>query len=442
MMFKLTDVEGIYYKERKGCWMEYPCFGSYTADSRTVENGSLFAAWKGEKNDGNEYIKQAVDAGASFVIAEYIHDEAWIGDVPVLLTDDVPRTLLSLASHVRSKLNQRIIAVTGSYGKTTTKDMIYAVLKDHFKTGRTRGNLNTEWGVPHTILNNMDKDIVVVEMGMDRFGDIDVLSRAIAPDIGIITNIGPVHLEFLGNTENVLLGKLGLFREMDEGGLKMVNGDDARLFSIRKAFSNIQTYGFNKENDIVFTKKAGSFCREGDCFSLDVWGDFNLYNAMAAVIIAGKLGLEMKEAAEGLNKVELSNGRSKLFHIHEKVVIDDTYNASPGAVKAVLNEIRELYRNKNILLCLGDMLELGDESPARHLEVMDMVSSMANAKGLFLGKQYKNAGSGKSEHECLTSRELYAARIMEIVEGYDVVLFKGSRSMRMEEFLDKVREYL
>ena len=449
MNFKLTDMKDIYALRREGNWKEYPVFSSYSQDSRTIMAGGLFLARKGEKDDGNLHISEAINNGASFVIAERLPPGTDVERVPVLITDDTARTLLELTHKVRSSnIRQRVIAVTGSFGKTTTKDMIFSVLRGSYLTGRTEGNMNSEWGVPHTVLNNMDKDVLIVEMGMDREGDIDILAECVMPDIGVITNIGAVHLEFLGSVENVLHGKLGLFRKMAEGALKLVNGDDRLLVTAKGRFSNVVTFGAGKENDDVFTPEESdhtggiAFSHKGERYGAAIWGGYNLYNAAPAVIIGSRMGLSPDEIDAGLSTIPLSTGRSELIDTGGRIIINDTYNSSPGALICVLRELSNKYRGKKILLCLGDMLELGAESGKHHRAAAELAGGMAGAKALFLGEGFSAARAACSTHEYYTDRKVFAGRVMELSADYDVILFKGSRGMHMEEFMGMIRESL
>ena len=446
-MMIIKCIDKIYFKKRVGNWSKYPEFDNMSYDSRNVIDKTLFVAYKGSKNDGNSYVDEAIKKGASFIICETdkFFDKKNI-DIPILITDNVLKTLFSLVKNIRlQKKEQKIIAITGSNGKTTTKDALYSVLKSVFNVGKTTGNYNNEWGVPYTYLNNLDKDILVLEMGMDRLGDIKVLTELVIPDIGIITNIEPVHLEFMKSVENIYRGKTDLFRYMKEGGLKLVNGDNIHLKNAPKEFPNVYTYGFDDENDYSakILKRIDiktSFIFDEKEYSINLWGTFNVYNVLPAIIIASKIGMVYGQIKKGLENIVLSEKRMKLFSKEGKLVIDDTYNSSPNAVMKVLENFDFFYKEKKKLVAMGDMLELGDDTEFYHARVLDMLEKMENCYVFLFGNNFYLFKDRYKNFKFFIDESEMKDEIKNVFDECEVFLFKGSRGMRMERFIEYLKE--
>jgi len=445
MTTRFIDYSAVYHTGRVGRWDRYPSFSGAVLDSRKVSPGMLFIARKGAHTDGNLFINDAVSRGAAFVIAENISFTEKELSVPVLVTDDPVKTLLDLVSSLRGLIaHQRIVAVTGSFGKTTTKDYIHGALSPLYKTGKTEGNLNTEWGVPLTYLNNMDREVLVMEMGMDRFGDIGILAEAVKPDIGVITNIAPVHMEFMKTIDFVYRGKTELFKKMDEKSFKLICGDDPVLSRARAEFSHIFSYGETKGNDYRISriepgKGQVAFCVNEEPYTVPAWSVHFAQNAAAAVAVALNMGALPREIKEGLSRCMLSPGRLSVTETPERVLIDDTYNSSPAALKAVISETGERYGSLNKLFCLGDMLELGEESGRYHKEALDLCSGLPRAHALLLGPEFSRWKEEFPQFEFFIGRKDYSDRLNAVKEDYRVIVVKGSRGLKMEEFLEELK---
>ena len=435
--------DSIYSIGKAGLWDDGLSFTNITLDSRTVTTGSLFAAHKGEKTDAHVYIDQAVGNGATAVVAEYMPEDLHVS-VPVLLTDDVPRTLLGLCTELR-KLHpeQLIVAVTGSNGKTTTKDILASVLSGLGTLGATEGNLNTEWGVPQTFINNYEKDILVIEMGMDHPGDIAKLASAVMPDAGVVTTVAPVHMEFMKTIDAVYIGKTELFTYVKKNGLKLANGDNELLK--RTVIDHVGSELFGQSNECRYNFKilqenvdSTTFLFDGYTFILPIWGSFNVYNAVPAIIIAHENGMSYDEIQKRLMTVSLSPKRMELHRVGVKILINDTYNASPNAVIAALQSM-SVYSGKKIAICLGDMLELGNESKAYHRTVCSAALQVPNSMIFCVGQEFYALHHEFPGISFFTTKEA-CIETMNRMTGIDVYFFKGSRGMRMEEVFAAIKE--
>ena len=446
MTTRLIDYSMIYHIDRIGRWDDYPSFQGAVLDSRQVFPGALFIARKGEHADGNRFINEAAAKGAAFVVAEngaYVDKK--IG-IPVLITDAPVRTLLDLVAAMRKLTgHQRIVAVTGSFGKTTTKDLIHAALSPVYETGKTQGNLNTEWGVPLTYFNNFGKEIVVMELGMDHFGDIGILARALKPDVGVITGISPVHMEYMHTIERVYEGKVQLFEMMDPKAVKLIWGDDPLLRRTQETFQRVLSFGKGDGCDYRVSHAAAekgevSFEVNGEGYRFPSWSINYAVNAAAAVAVALTMGAAPGQIREGLQTCIISKGRFSLRVEGGKTVIDDTYNSSPSTLKAVLEEVSQRFAPLRKLFCLGDMLELGPESRRYHREALELCRTVPLSRALLLGPEFYALKEEFPEFVFFQHRGDYSRYLAEIKDEYTLLLFKGSRGMRMEEFITAVRE--
>lgn len=446
MTTRLIDYSMIYHIDRIGRWDAYPSFHGAVLDSRDVFPGALFIARKGEHSDGNRFVNDAAARGAAFVIAENgAYVDKMIG-IPVLITDAPVRTLLDLVAALRDlTAHQRIVAVTGSFGKTTTKDFIHAALSPVYETGKTQGNLNTEWGVPLTYFNNFGKEIVVVELGMDHFGDIGILAQALKPDIGVITGISPVHLEYLHTLDHVYEGKVQLFEMMDPKAVKLICGDDPLLSRAEETFQRVLSYGKKEGCDYRVGHVAAesgevSFQVNGEPYRIPSWSMNYAVNAAAAVAVALITGASPGQIREGLKRCTMTKGRLSLREEGGKTIIDDTYNSSPATLKALLEEVSQRYALSEKLFCLGDMLELGPESRRFHRDILELCRELPLSRALLLGPEFYALKEEFPQFAFFQDRGEYRRYLSEIKDDYTLLLFKGSRGMRMEEFIAVVGE--
>ena len=429
---------------------------SVSTDTRTLEKGALFVAISGERFDGHNFVEEAIKKGAALVM---VQEKSNIpDDVPAIFVSETISALGMLAKNYRALFNIPVIAVTGSVGKTSTKDMIASVLSAHYKVHKTQGNFNNEIGLPLSILEMDDThEVAVFELGMRGFGEISELSRIANPDIAIITNIGISHIERLGNRQNILKAKLEILDGLKKDGTIILNGDDELLSGLR-GLLNYKTifYGINEGQDI-WAFDLSSKGEEGVKFQvqtltndMDLFipapGIHNVHNALSAIAVAQTLNMTEKEIEEGL----LSYSSSRLrMNIEEKdgiKFINDSYNAAPSSVRAALNVLCDIGKGMRKWAVLGDMLELGEWAEEAHKEIGRLVSELSIDYLVGIGSLAKWYIKGAEENKDNKTTTILFGSISEakpyintLIQKGDVLLFKGSRRMNLDVL---VRELL
>ena len=420
-----------------------------TTDTREIKEGSLFVALKGDKFDGHSFSVDAIKNGAVAVVSEI---EEFDEEIPIIKVDSTYKALLNLASAYRDSLDIKVVGVTGSVGKTTTKDMIAAVLSQGFKTLKTQGNLNNHVGLPKTVFSlKEDDDIAVLEMGMNHFGEISALSRAAKPDVVVLTYIGESHIEFLGSRENILKAKLEILEGASKNAPVIVNDDNDLLSSLNLEGRRIVRISLDNPKADIYAKNIveGS---EGSRFDIYVGKEFfvnaylssiglhNIRNCLIAVAVGLEFGLCEMQIAAGLAAYVPSGMRQNITKAHGITFIEDCYNASPTSMKASLGVLSSLAEGRKIAV-LGDMLELGEISKSAHLEVGE--TSGENADILFtcgnLAKFINKGAESKgivSKH--LESLDELCAELVKTLKKGDTVLFKASQSMKFENLVAAV----
>lgn len=400
-------------------------------DSRKVEEGSLFFAI----NSGNNYIEEVLSKGAELVIA----DNYLGNDKRVVKVKNSIESMQELASEYRKALRVKVIGITGSNGKTTTKDMIHSILSQKYQCKKTEGNYNNHIGLPFTILQLEDSDeISVLEMGMSGFGEIDRLCEIAQPDYGIITNIGDSHLEYLKTRENVFKAKGEIVKYVSLENL-IIFGDDVYL----KNLSGITVgYGENckkRIEEFKDTENGINFTLEGDKYKLDLNGQHNCINGAMAVVIAKKFNLTWKEIQRGFDKLSITPMRFQKIVKDETIYINDAYNASPISMGYSLETFDKLYNDRVKLVVLGDMLELGENEIQYHKDVLEKALSIRAEKIYIYGERMKEAYSilGRDERmEYYSEKSQIREAIKEEFPKIKAVLLKGSRGMKMEEIIE------
>lgn len=415
-----------------------------STDTRTIERGMLFVAVKGESFDGSEFIAKAAEKGAAAALSDRPLGSVEAG-IPVIYVDDTRRAQLALARHYRERFSVRLCGVTGSVGKTSTKDMIYAVLSAKYETLRTEGNFNNDIGLPRTLFGlNESCGAAVIEMGMSALGEISVLSRAAKPDIAVITNIGWCHLETLGTRENILCAKLEILDGMAAGAPVIINGDDELLRGADYGAHRVVTYGFGegcgiRAQDIESTDSGGRFtlCAHGKQYAAEVpaQGEHHIRNALAAFAVAEAFGMTPEEIVPAFMRYQGSGLRQKYVECGKMTFILDCYNASPDSMKSSLSLIRTSPRRR--VAVLGDMLELGEMSAQLHAGIAQLLKDSADLAFLY-GREMRScmerlgAQGGPQAFHTEDMEELVRLLRENLRDG-DLVLFKGSRGMRMEQ---------
>ena len=422
-----------------------------STDTRTIEPGMLFVAIKGESFDGNDFIAAAAEKGAAAVITDRSEGA---GNVPVtqILVKDSRAAQLSLAHYHRMKFPLKLVGVTGSVGKTSTKDMVYAVLSAKFNTLKTEGNFNNDIGLPRTLFRlNESHGAAVIEMGMSDLGEISVLSKAAAPDICIITNIGWCHIENLKTRENILKAKLEILDGASGGAPLIINGDDEYLKTVSLPGRRVVRYGLSEGCEVRAANIAHT--ASGEEFTLiyggseyhaavPVNGEHHVLNALAAFAAGTEAGMTPEEIVPAFMRYEASGMRQRIEKRGDITVILDCYNASPTSMESSLSVLGGMECSGRKCAVLGDMLELGEMSAQLHAGVAEYIKKNADCAFLYGAEmahcRERLEEQGFEVHHSTDKKALTDSLLSWIKPG-DVLLFKGSRGMRMEEIAEKVK---
>ncbi len=447
----LDEIAGVTGAEiRGGYGMELVT--AISTDSRKLNKGELFFALSGDNFDGHSFVHAAFLAGAAGAVVE--RDVPGLpGIFPCLLVRDSLVALQDLARHNRKTFAVPVIGVTGSSGKTSTKDLIYSVLSTEYKTLKTEGNFNNEIGLPLTLLKiSGEHQAAVVEMAMRGPGEIDELCSIALPSAGVITNIGETHLERLGSVENIARAKGELLDYIPPGGFAVLHGDSPYIREqAKRCRGNVLFFGEGKDMDLYprEVQPEGSGNRflaatpGGDMeLFIPLPGRHNVINALAAVAVGLCMGLTREQIARGLESAALTAMRLEILDAGGVKIINDTYNANPFSMKAALQVLDEISKSGRRIAVLADMLELGDRSEAAHREIGETAAVMGVDYLLTVGKLSVHINRGALAGGQQADRALhfdYGGDVLEflkaIIQPGDVVLVKGSRSMRMEEIV-------
>ena len=422
-----------------------------STDTRKIAADSLFFALKGDKFDANNFAEQAIAAGAAYAIIDNLAYQ--LGD-QYILVDDVLTTLQDLALYHRKQLTIPVIGLTGTNGKTTTKELINAVLSQKFKTLATQGNLNNHIGVPLTILSiDRTHEIAVIEMGANHQKEIALLSSIAQPSHGLITNIGKAHLEGFGGVEGIKKGKGELYDFLKtDDGVAFVNGDDVVLMEMQKArpLNKVVLYGTsNKDNTVIgkLTENSPLLALEwtnklsGESYPVktQLTGAYNLDNILAAICIGVYFELEAGEINAGITGYQPQNNRSQIKQTETNTLICDYYNANPSSMQVAIENIGKLQADRKVLI-LGDMFELGDESPAEHAAIIKKALDTDVDERIFIGKDFAAQESGIKNQESGVKFYNTAEEAIEGLKEHPIknstILIKGSRGMALERLVN------
>lgn len=436
-----------------------------STDSRKVLEGEVFFPLIGEQHDAHDFIPQALERGCRTVILSRKPDEKMIlyknltqgRTLNLILVNDTTKALQDLAVYYLSLFSIKKIGVTGSTGKTTTKEMLYWIFSEKYKTARNVGNLNNHIGLPLTVLSlPEDTEAGIFEMGMSELGEIDLLAELVRPDIGIITNIGISHIENLGSRENIRKAKLEITNYFTSDGILIVNEDNNLLSreDVKGEYQIITTGETGRSNFIIsnisdFGEEGVEFTiehnKEMKTFRLNVPGRHNAYNGALAVAAAVSCGITMEEAAKGLLKLEITDKRLNIKGKNGMKIIDDTYNASPDSMKAAIDVLTATRGFRKIAI-LADMFELGENSDAFHAEVGRYAAECSVDILVAVGDQAKHIAQaakeilGENKVHYYETKELLINDIGSMISSGDVILLKGSRGMAMDQVVKKIME--
>ena len=434
-------------------------------DSREIRPGEMFVAVKGDNHDGHRFIPQVIEAGCAAVLVSDTDQCPANADVSVILVDDTIEAMGKIASWYLDSQEIRCVAVTGSVGKTSTRDMIYYVLSQKFRCGRNLKNYNNNIGLPISVFHFAeDTEAAVLEMGMDAFGEIEYLSGIVRPEIGVITNIGIAHMEKLGSREGIFRAKMEItknIRPASEGGALVFAGDEEFLTKERTAgdydqievgascgadlrISDVEDHGIEGISFILVYDEDGNTNRTK--VELPAAGAHNAINAGLALAVGRKMGISIPEGIEGLKNVELTGSRLRKIEGASVRIIDDTYNANPDSmINAVdiLNMYKKEKKTRSIAV-LADMLELGEASKKLHFALGEHVAK-TNVDILgTVGKEAKSISDGIKKHNKNVITQSFANNVdafhflKDNLKSGDTVLFKGSRGMHIDEIIEKL----
>ena len=405
-------------------------------DTRKIKNGNIFIALKGDNFNGNNFVKYAFESGASFVIVD--EKQAVINENCIYVEDGL-HTLQKLANYHRNRFTLPVIAITGSNGKTTTKELIISVLKKKFFVHHTEGNFNNHIGVPLTLLNiNQKHDISIIEMGANHQKEIESLCVIAEPDYGLITNVGKAHLEGFGGFEGVIKGKTELFKHIKEyGRLLFVNQQDDILMNKSKDIPRM-LYGPDK-NEISLARESPELHIKwrGELIHTQLPGKYNFQNIQAAIAIGVYFRVEKPLIIQAIEEYNPDNSRSQVIKTSSNTIILDSYNANPTSVVAAIENLKQ-YQSKHKLkyVVLGDMLELGEHSFAYHKQILETLGENEFDHVLLVGPCFMESGNSYKTKFHFFEDSLQAAKYIEQHPPEDaVILIKGSRGIKMERIL-------
>ena len=423
-----------------------------STDSRTVRPGDLFFAIRGDNFDGHEYVEDAFAKGAcAAVVSEARASGACASDGPRLFVPDTVDALLRLSGWYRDRFEVPVVAITGSNGKTTTKDMTASVLSRLYRTVKTRGNYNNHIGVPMTLFElTSEHEAAVVEMGMNHSGEIARLAEAARPSVGVITNVSEAHMETMRDVDTIAAAKAELLDALPADGTAVLNWDDERVKALwTRGPGNVITFGLSPDAEVRATDiEAGaegvSFeLADGGRVELPVPGRHNVMNALAAIAVGRSMGVPDDDAIAGLAEFEISPMRMSLVRVGSWTIINDAYNCNPGSLVAALEVLVEAAGERTSAAALGDMLELGDTSERAHREAGARAAELGVDRLYLLGTEVSALEAGALEAGMPASRvrtyESKTALVETLRKELDepaVLLVKGSRGMRMEEVVE------
>jgi len=433
-----------------------------STDTRTLESGNLFVPLIGDKFDGHEYAAEAVRRGATAALWQEGHRISPPEGLPVIWVQDTLVALQQLAQAYRSQLKVRIVGITGSNGKTTTKDMTAAILATTYRVHKTRGNLNNHIGLPLTLLQlDEHTEMAVIEMGMSGRGEIEFLSKLARPEAAIITNIGESHLLQLGSREEIARAKTEILSGLAEGGLFVYNGDEPLIEQVlpempQPAEFLRYRFGASHDNDIypivIMTEQKGTFFKTNlpstVHYRIPLLGHHNVINALAAVAVSKYMGVQDSDIAEGLRKLEMTGMRIEVVEaVSGATLLNDAYNASPTSVRAAIELLKDMGGFERKIAVLGDMLELGQDEVRFHREIGALLTPDSIGRVYAYGTLAKHiaseackAGMPGEKVKWFGDKHKMIDELLAEVRAGDVVLVKGSRGMRLEEVIQALKD--
>ena len=415
-------------------------FNGASTDTRSIARGALFFALKGENFNGNHFAIKALDSGASYCI---IDEQQPQSNARFILVPNVLKTLQELANFHRKYLNIPIIAITGSNGKTTTKELINSVLGQRYKTHATQGNYNNHIGVPLTLLQmDTSVDIGIVEMGANHIGEIANLCQISAPNYGYITNFGKAHLEGFGSAAGVVKGKCELYDYLKSNkGVVFINGDDKKQVQQIGDYKSVNIFSKDNSSNIQVSMTSQtpfiSFESQGCTMESQLVGIYNFSNAAAAIAMGCFFEVSLENIKKGIESYTPNNNRSQIIQKGSNTIILDAYNANPSSMEVALDNFNSMKSPFKIVI-LGDMFELGVHSRSEHQAVIDEVNSLNFSSVYYVGSHFFELASDLSKANFFKTTESFRNQLQSLVFKDALILIKGSRGMALESLLDSL----
>ena len=436
----------------------YEC-ENFTNDTRKIEKGDTYIAIKGEKFDGNIFFEEALEKGADTVILENKKIEKKYENKNIIIVDDTKKALQQIATAKRNLYKDLIVVgITGSVGKTSTKDMIYSVLSQKYKTLKTEGNFNNDIGLPLTILKLREHEVAVIEMGMNHKREISKLTKIAKPQLAVITNVGTAHIGNLGSRENILNAKLEILEGMKKPKI-VINNDNDLLHEWKnnlKENIEVHTFGIENKSDCMAENiKKSENNSEFICninnekikINVPIGGDVFIINSLCAILVGKNLGLSDKQIQDGIENFELTKKRMEIIKLKNNItLINDSYNASLDSMKASIKYLSEL-KGKRKIAVLGDLFELGDYSEKIHRKIgeeivknkIDLLYLIGENSKYIKDEALKN-GMNKNNIFYFNSKNEIINNLKNIMTENDIVLFKASNGMRLFEIVEGLKK--
>ena len=426
-----------------------------STDSRKIAQGELFIPLIGEQFDGHDYIEGVIEKGA---VASFWDQSKAVPEslaIPLIMVNDTLEALQNLATYYRNKINPKVVGITGSNGKTTTKDLVASVVSTHYRVHKTMGNYNNHIGVPLTLLAMPEQtEVAIIEMGMSNRGEIALLTKIAQPDIAVITNIGESHIEYLGTRENISLAKLEILEGLAENGIVVLNGDEPLLRETKMDLTRfrVRWVGTKENNDLypvaINPESTGVTFMDvnKNRYTLPLYGEHNVINALMAIEVGRQLLVPNEKIYTGLASPELTSMRlEKVMARNGCSVLNDAYNASPTSMKASLHLLMTFTQYKKKIAVLGDMFELGKEAEHYHQEIGKLCAALQVNLLITTGKHgriiYDSAlynGMDKTLVHHFDNMEQIGSYILDHSDENTIVLIKASRGMHLEQVVNQL----
>jgi UDP-N-acetylmuramoyl-tripeptide--D-alanyl-D-alanine ligase len=426
----------------------------YSIDTRTIQDGDLFFAVKGERLDGHNYVQQALDRGAVAAVVAREHLAKFPDKSKLIVVDDTLAAMQRLASMVRCVWGHPVVGVTGSAGKTTTKECIAHVLASKYRVLKSQGNLNNHFGLPLQLLKlEPEHEIAVIEMGMSHAGEIAALAKLAQPNTGVVTMVAPVHLEFFDSIRGIAAAKYELIQSLPHGGCAVLNADDEFVSQFGRDFhGTVLMFGVKHPSDVRAERvemlgSGGSkfdlcFGRERIPAVMPLIGEHNVYNALAAVAVGLHHGVPLRQAVDSLKSLEAADKRGQVVEIAGATVLNDCYNSNPKALDAMVDALAKMPAQRRIVVA-GEMLELGKDGEKLHRESGKHIAGKAD---ILLGVRglakaiVESASAAGVEAEFVASAEAAGDWLAKNAQPGDAILLKASRGVKLERAIERWKE--